>query len=115
MHLKDLISSLADNLAGNEQGDKLRELQSVLLESAANINRIDGSATKRAAKPILMIYIWERFAPDHKDGLAFAIATNPHDARDMVIKKLGYAPSDWGPMTVLNVADGVAFAVTGGQ
>lgn len=62
------------------------------------------------------IFIWEQFAPDYSDGLAFAIADTEAQARQYVIEKLGYDPSDWGPCDSYCLAEvsEIAGAVTGG-
>jgi len=62
------------------------------------------------------IYVWREFAPDHKNGLAVAVAASAGEARRLVVRKLGYDPDDWGPVTTYTLGvTATAWAVTGGQ
>jgi hypothetical protein len=62
------------------------------------------------------LYIWRKFAPDYKHGLAVAIASSEGEARRLVVKHLGLRPDDWGPLTTCTLnATATAWAVTGGQ
>jgi len=84
-------------------------------------------------KPELLLYVWEEFSPDHKDGLAFAVAETEEQAKEMVRVNL-YGPRyleedpslgcfwreaaerlEWGPMQVFRIDQSVAFAVIGGE
>jgi hypothetical protein len=62
----------------------------------------------------MKLYVWTEFAPDYKDGLAFAIAETMVQARGMVINVKGYGPEDWGPVQVFDLDEPIAFAVSGG-
>lgn len=61
----------------------------------------------------LKLFVWEDFAPDYSRGLAFAIAQNEKEAREMVIQIYGFEPTDWGKLTISSIKR-VAFAVSGG-
>jgi hypothetical protein len=66
------------------------------------------------------VYIWRQFAPDYKNGLAVAIATDETKAQSLVIDRMDYGPSDWGPVEVYSLDEiaalgGTAAAVAGGQ
>ena len=62
------------------------------------------------AKKRLQLYVWEGFAPDYTDGLAFAIAEDEVQARKIIEKDLDYDPSIWGVLSIhpLNEAFGKA-------
>jgi hypothetical protein len=60
------------------------------------------------------LFVWEGFAPNYTDGLAFAIAENVEEAKQMVINAVGYDPSDWGELCELPISERVSFAVSGG-
>jgi hypothetical protein len=64
---------------------------------------------------MLRLFVWENFAPNWKDGLAFAIAEDVQLARKMVIESLGYDPCDWGDVRELPVDQPFARAVNGGS
>jgi predicted ATP-dependent serine protease len=66
------------------------------------------------ATSLLKLYVWEDFASDYTKGLAFAIAYNEIEARDLIERKMGYRPSDWGTLRILELNDVVAYAVCGG-
>ena len=61
------------------------------------------------------LYVWDEFAPDWSDGLAFAIAPSLERARELVEIECGYSPSDWGPYTEYPVDEETAEACTGGS
>lgn len=65
-------------------------------------------------KTKLRLFVWEGFAPDYTDGLAFAIAKEEQEARKLVIKSCGYDPSVWGTLTIRPLSRKAAFAVAGG-
>ena len=48
-------------------------------------------------KQEMRLFVWAELAPDYDNGLAFAIAPTVQDAQAMVVEKLGYSPSIWGP------------------
>ena len=63
----------------------------------------------------LKLFVWEHFAPDYKDGLAFAIAKTEAEARDFIIKKMGYEVGTWGPVSVYPVNTPIGFSVSGSE
>jgi hypothetical protein len=62
----------------------------------------------------MKLFVWNAFAPDYNNGLAFAIAETMVQARAMVINVKGYEPFDWGPVQVFELDAPIAFAVSGG-
>jgi len=42
------------------------------------------------AKKKLKLFVWDDYAPDYSPGLAFAIAEDSEQARDMIEKDVGY-------------------------
>jgi len=62
----------------------------------------------------LKLFVWEGFSPDYTDGLAFAIAKDETEARELVIKNRGYDAYDWGVLKILPLNKPVAFSVSGG-
>ena len=65
-------------------------------------------------KKKLRLYVWEGFCPDYTGGLAFAIAENEKEAREMIIKYRGYDTANWGKLTVYSLNKKLAIAVAGG-
>jgi hypothetical protein len=63
----------------------------------------------------LKLFVWTNFSPDWKEGLAFAIAKDETEAREMVVKNIGYDPEKWGDVTVHPLTQEVAYCVTGGS
>lgn len=61
----------------------------------------------------LRLYVWRGFCPDYTDGLAFAIAENETQARELVEKANGMRVWTWGNLTVYDVAP-IAECVCGG-
>ena len=61
------------------------------------------------------LYIWTDFCPDWSGGLAFAIAQNETQAREMIEKYLGYTVYDWGDLEVRDATVKTARAVSGGS
>lgn len=66
----------------------------------------------------LKLFVWEEFAPDYTNGLAFAIAETEKEAHDMVAakylaEKRPWIPSNFGPVEVYELGK-IAFSVTGG-
>lgn len=49
------------------------------------------------------LYVWNQFYRDHLDGIAFAIADNETQAREMIINLHGHNSMDWGPLTIMPV------------
>ena len=86
-----------------------------------------------SAKTDLSLYVWAEFSPDYKDGLAFAVAKDIEQAKEMVRVNLygrlyldkdsslkdffreAAERLDWGPVQVLPIDQSVAFAVQGGE
>ena len=62
----------------------------------------------------MKLYVWNAFAPDYNNGLAFAIAETVEQAQKLVIEARGYEPFDWGPVQVFTLDEPIAFAVSGG-
>jgi len=62
----------------------------------------------------LKLYVWAEFAPNWKDGLAFAIAGSEDLARSLIINVAGLNPDDWGPVQVFDLDLPIAFGVYGG-
>lgn len=65
-------------------------------------------------KTKMKLYVWTGFCSDYSSGLAFAIARTESEARKLVSDKMGFAPYDWGTLTILPVTRKTAFAVCGG-
>lgn len=66
-------------------------------------------------KKKLKLYVWTGFSPDWTGGLAFAIAASEKEARELVIKAIGYNPVDWGSLEERSVGFRFAAAVHGGS
>jgi len=62
----------------------------------------------------MKLFIWTNFCPDYTSGLAFAIAKDEQEARELVIKEYGYEPYEWGELEVRRVDWRVARCVYGG-
>ena len=60
------------------------------------------------------LYVWEGFCPDYTDGLAFAIAKDEVEAREIIIKEMDYEPSTWGILSIHSVKESFGKAVSGG-
>ena len=63
----------------------------------------------------MKLFVWSGFSPDYTNGLAFAIAKDESDARQQVIKEMGYEPHTWGTLSTHRVDRRVAKAVSGGS
>lgn len=61
----------------------------------------------------LKLFVWRQFAPDYYDGLAFAIAHDEPEARRIIVDKLPYDPSDWGPCDVHEITIPIGAACVG--
>jgi hypothetical protein len=67
----------------------------------------------------LKVYVWDKFAPDYTNGLAFAVAFDMPEAMEAVRRELiasglhSYEPQ-WGPVSVYDVTELPAAACTGG-
>jgi len=76
--------------------------------------RMTMSADDGMGRSVLRLFVWRGFAPDYSDGLAFAVAENIEQAQDLVVKSLGYDPSDWGTVTEHELSSPVGCGVRGG-
>jgi hypothetical protein len=63
----------------------------------------------------LKLYVWDEFHPDLYSGLAFAIAVDESEARQLIEKELGYSPSNWGMVKRFPLNSKIAKAVSGGM
>jgi len=61
------------------------------------------------------LFIWTEFCPDYFGGLAFAVAENENQARELIIKEYGYSPSNWGKLEKWTLGYPVAKAIGGGS
>ena len=81
------------------------------------MNQEDGSGNVRLERTVrrgLKLFVWEGFAPDYTDGLAFAIAKDETEARALIVKHRGYSPGDWGTLTIYPLNRAIAKSVSGG-
>jgi len=62
----------------------------------------------------LQLYVWEDFAPDYTSGLAFAIAKNEVEAREIIMEGVGWYTSDWGTLSIHPLDKSFGTAVRGG-
>ena len=62
----------------------------------------------------LKLYVWTDFCQDYSPGLAFAIAANETEAREMIEADKGYSIYDWGHLTIHPVTRRFAKSVPGG-
>ena len=62
----------------------------------------------------LQLYVWEGFAPDYSDGLAFAIAKDEIEAREIIVKDIDWNPSNWGDLSIHLLDKSFGKAVGGG-
>jgi len=65
-------------------------------------------------KSKLKLYIWTDFLPDWTGGLAFAIARDEADARNLIEKEMGFPIRNWGKLEVKPLSRRLARAVSGG-
>jgi len=61
----------------------------------------------------LKLFVWTGFLPDYTDGLAFAIAEDEQEAKDLIEDARGSEVSDWGTLEILPLNDKTAFFVSG--
>ena len=61
----------------------------------------------------MKLFVWDEFAPDYSDGLAFAIAESETQARELIVDKHGYPPDVWGNVQVFELNNPIAFCVSG--
>ena len=64
----------------------------------------------------LQLYVWTEFCPDYYYGLAFAIAESEEEAKQMVVDEMGWGLEgiSWGTLSVHNVNEKTAGAISGG-
>jgi hypothetical protein len=62
----------------------------------------------------LKLYVWTEFDPDYYPGLAFAIAENEVEARELVVGNLRDKPGEWGILEVHPINQKIAYSVFGG-
>jgi len=62
----------------------------------------------------LKLFVWTKFCPDYTYGLAFAIAKDETEARELIKKEMEYDPYDWGTLKILPLNEKCAYAVSGG-
>lgn len=67
--------------------------------------------TDKAKK--LKLYVWEEYAPDWSDGLAFAIAESEEKAIELLTAIDGFL-GDCGPVAVYDISE-IAFRQPGGM
>lgn len=66
-------------------------------------------------KKRLKLFVWTDHNSDYTAGLAFAIAKDEAQARELVIaSRGGHKPTQWGELEVLPLSKAVAFSVSGG-
>ena len=63
----------------------------------------------------LKLFVWTNFAPDYTGGLAFAIAENETEARQLVVAERGYSVYYWGDLTIYPISKKIARCVSGGS
>jgi len=59
----------------------------------------------------LKLFVWTESCPD---SLAFAIAKDETEARELIIKEIGYDTYYWGFLKILPLNEKCAYAVSGG-
>ena len=60
---------------------------------------------------MIKLYVWISFCPDNTDGLAFALASNLKEAKELVIKAYAMTPHDWGELHIINIHKKCGYAV----
>ena len=65
----------------------------------------------------MQLYVWEEFAPDYNDGLAFAIAENFEDAQILAMEghTFNLNKDDWGRVKVYPLDKPFGRLVAGGS
>ena len=72
-------------------------------------------STKPATKGArLKLFVWEDFCSDYTSGLAFAIAKNEAEARELIARQHGNEPHIWGDLTAYPLTTRIAKFVCGG-
>lgn len=62
----------------------------------------------------LSLYVWTDFSCDYTSGLAFAIAHDETEARNLIESDRGYSVYDWGKLQVYPLTTPIAKSVCGG-
>lgn len=65
----------------------------------------------------MKLFVWDEFLPDWSDGLAFAIAENIEQAKDLIKAKLGCGLEfdlEWGSVQEFPITEAIAFYRGGG-
>lgn len=62
----------------------------------------------------LKLFVWTGFCPDYKGGLAFSIAENEVEAKELVEKSYGLPVYTWGELEIRRLDHRVARCVSGG-
>lgn len=62
----------------------------------------------------LRLFIWTGFCRDYTSGLAFAIAKDEAEARDLIEKERGFEVNEWGKLEIRPLTKKVARCVSGG-
>ena len=62
----------------------------------------------------LRLFVWTDFDPDAFGGLAFAVAKDETQARNLILKEMGVV-REWGTLTVYPLTKRIARAVPGGS
>lgn len=65
-------------------------------------------------KARLKLFVWTGFSPDYTSGLAFAIAKDETEARELIKQTHGYNPSKWGELEICSLNKRTAYSVSGG-
>ena len=65
------------------------------------------------ARKKLQLYVWTDFAPGYTSGLAFAIASNEQDARELITKDVGFEAEEWGELKIYPLNAPIAKAIYG--
>ena len=63
----------------------------------------------------LKLFVWTDFSPDYTGGLAFAIAKDETEARQLIEKEKGFPVSDWGELSIHRCDRKFARCVSGGS
>ena len=72
------------------------------------------SASTAGLTPALRLFVWTGFCPDYTSGLAFAIAKDETDARELIEKERGYTIYTWGDLRIYPLTKRIARSVAGG-
>lgn len=63
----------------------------------------------------MRLFVWTEYAPDYSNGLAFAIAEDSEQARDMIAEINGYRSDSLAESPqVFELTEPIAFAQPGG-